>query len=267
MQRIEKAFSQAQAAGRACFVGYVCAGDPDRATSGAVCRALIESGVDVLELGLPFSDPLADGLTNQLAAQRALSAGITPADVFDLVREIRSYSEVPVVLYLYFNMVMAPGVEAFLQEAKEAGVDGLLALDLPPDEHEPYWDLCRKMDLATVCIIAPTTPESRIARITQAATGFIYYVSREGVTGERKELAANLGEAVERIRKHTELPVAVGFGVSTPEHVQQVGSVADGVVVGSALVNCIARHADAPEQALSALREKMAYLTSGKTDS
>lgn len=239
MDRIASAFARARTEKRAAFVAYLCAGDPDFDTSLAVCRAALEAGVDVLELGVPFSDPLADGLTNQLAAQRALESGMTAARTFELVRRIREFSQAPIVFYTYYNLVFAHGVENYVRAAKEAGLDGLLTLDLPPEEGGELMAACERHGLKTVFIVAPTTPEARLPRICSAATGFLYYVSREGVTGARSDLAANIPQAVARIKAHTTLPVVVGFGISTREHVRAVGQAADGVVVGSALVNVI----------------------------
>jgi tryptophan synthase alpha chain len=239
MRRIKDAFDRAAAQKRAAFVAYLCAGDPDFDTSLAACRSVISAGADILELGVPFSDPLADGLTNQLAAQRALKSGMTSARVFELVRRIRESSEVPIVFYTYYNLVFSNGVDAYVRAAGEAGVDGLLILDLPPEESQEAAAACLRHGVDTVCIVAPTTPDSRLPRIAAAATGFIYYVSREGVTGVREQLAGGIGEAVARIRAHTTLPIAVGFGISTRAQVTQVAALADGVVVGSALVNII----------------------------
>lgn len=239
MDRIAETFARARAEKRACFISYLCAGDPDFDTSIAACRAVLEAGADILELGVPFSDPLADGLTNQLAAQRALEGGMTAARVFDLVREVRKFSQAPIVFYTYYNLVHAAGTDAYVRAARESGVDGLLTLDLPPEEAAEVVAASAKHGLKTVFIVAPTTPAVRLPRIAAAATGFIYYVSREGVTGARDQLAANIPEAVARIRAHTRLPVVVGFGISTADQVRQVARAADGVVVGSALVNVV----------------------------
>jgi len=239
MDRIAETFVRTQREKRAAFVAYLCAGDPDFDTSLAACRAVIEAGADILELGVPFSDPLADGLTNQLAAQRALEGGMTAARVFELVRRIRATSQVPIVFYTYYNLVFSNGVEAYVREAKAAGVDGMLTLDLPPEEAGEVLAACAKHDVKTVFIVAPTTPAARLPVIGAAATGFIYYVSREGVTGVRDQVASNIPEAVAAIKRHTALPVVVGFGISTREQVRQVAGAADGVVVGSALVNVI----------------------------
>lgn len=263
MSRIADAFQRAQAQNRAAFVAYVCAGDPDFDTSLAVCRTLIENGVDVLELGVPFSDPLADGLTNQLAAQRALESGMTAARVFELVQRIREFSEVPVVFYTYYNLVFSNGIDAYVQRAKAAGVDGLLTLDLPPEEADDVAAACRAHGVEMVFIVAPTTPEARVAKITRAATGFIYYVSREGVTGVRDRVADNIPEAMARIRQQTKLPVVVGFGISTRAQVAQVAAMADGVVVGSALVNCIRENLGAPERIVTRLTAVTRDLVAG----
>jgi tryptophan synthase alpha chain len=239
MSRLQSTFARARAEHRAAFVAYVCAGDPDFDTSVEVCRALLANGVDILELGVPFSDPLADGLTNQLAAQRALESGMTAARVFELVRRVRTFSDAPIVFYTYYNLVFANGVDAYVRAAKDAGVDGILTLDLPPEEAGEMKAACQRHGVDTVFIIAPTTPDERIATVAGATTGFIYYVSREGVTGVRDQVAGNIPEAVARIRSRTTLPMVVGFGIGTRAQVAQVAAQADGVVVGSALVNCI----------------------------
>ena len=240
MDRIAETFARCRSENRAAFVAYLCAGDPDRATSLEVCRAVLNNGVDVLELGVPFSDPLADGLTNQLAAQRALEGGVTAADVLGLAADLRAeFPGVPLVFYTYYNLVFANGVDAYVKAAAEAGVDALLTLDMPPEESDEVAAACAKHGVRMVFIVAPTTPEARLKAITKTATGFIYYVSREGVTGVRDTVAANVPEAVARIKAHTELPVVVGFGIGKREHVAEVAKHADGVVVGSALVNVI----------------------------
>ena len=264
MDRIAQTFARARSENRACFVAYLCAGDPDLETSLAACRALLANGVDVLELGVPFSDPLADGPTNQQAAQRALESGMTAARVFELVRRIREFSQVPVVFYTYYNLVFANGVDAYVRTAREAGVDGLLTLDLPPEEAGEVLTACRKHDLKTVFIVAPTTPDARLPRIAAAATGFIYYVSREGVTGVRDQVAANVPEAVARIRSAAgSLPVVVGFGVSTRAHVAEIAAYADGVVIGSALVNCIRDNLAQRERIAPALAARAADFALG----
>jgi len=263
MSRIAQAFARARARNRAAFVAYLCAGDPDFETSLAACRGAIEGGVDILELGVPFSDPLADGQTNQLAAQRALEGGMTAERVFELVRRLRERSEVPIVFYTYYNLVFANGVEAYVRAARAAGVDGILILDLPPEESAEVASASRRHGLDSVYIVAPTTPDSRLDRICEAATGFIYYVSREGVTGVRDQLPPGIGEAVARIRRHSSLPIVVGFGISRREHVSQVAALADGVVVGSALVNIIRDRLSSRADIGPALAARVADLSAG----
>ncbi|WOO42103.1 tryptophan synthase subunit alpha [Rubellicoccus peritrichatus] len=261
--RIEKAFANGKEAGTSLFVTYLCAGDPNFDTSLKACKAAIEAGTDILELGVPFSDPLADGLTNQLAAQRALESGMTHEGVLNLVREIRKFSDVPIVFYTYYNLVFAHGEKAYAKMIKDAGVDGILTLDLPPEEAGTFSQACAEVDLKTVFIIAPTTPKSRMELISKATTGFLYYVSRTGVTGERASLADDLKERIEEIRSTSNSPLVVGFGISKPEHVSAVAEVADGVVVGSSIVNCLAANLDNHEAGVTALRDKITTLRSG----
>lgn len=263
MSRLQSTFARARAENRAAFVAYVCAGDPDFETSVEVCRALLANGVDILELGVPFSDPLADGLTNQLAAQRALEGGMTASRVFELVRRIREFSQAPVVFYTYYNLVFANGVDAYARAAKAAGVDGILTLDLPPEEAKEMSDACRAHGVETVFIIAPTTPDERIPRIAAVTTGFLYYVSREGVTGVRDQVASNIPEAVARIKAKAPLPMVVGFGISTRAQVAQVAAHADGVVVGSALVNCVRDHLGDARKIVAAVAARAADLSAG----
>jgi tryptophan synthase alpha chain len=264
MSRLAQAFAQAKAQNRAVFIAYLCAGDPDFATSLDACHALVGAGVDVLELGVPFSDPLADGLTNQLAAQRALASGMTPERTLELVRRLRTAGvAVPIVLYTYYNLVFANGVDRCIRATQAAGVDGLLTLDLPPEESAELSAAARPAGVDTVCLVAPTTPESRLPKIAAAASGFLYYVSREGVTGVRDQVASGIGEAVAKIRRHSPLPVAVGFGISTRRHVADVAQVADGVVVGSALVNVVRENAGQPARIAPALAALAADLVAG----
>lgn len=263
MSRLQQAFARARAGNRAAFVAYVCAGDPDFEMSLEIARALLANGVDILELGVPFSDPLADGLTNQLAAQRALESGMTAARVFELVGRIREFSEAPIVFYTYYNLVFSNGVDAYVRAAKAAGVDGILTLDLPPEEAGEITAACRTHGVETVFIIAPTTPAARIAMIASVTTGFLYYVSREGVTGVRDQVAANIPEAVARIRAQTKLPMVVGFGIGSRAQVTQIAAHADGVVVGSALVNCIRDHLDDRPKIVPAIAARAADLSAG----
>jgi tryptophan synthase alpha chain len=263
MSRIQETFARARAENRAAFVAYVCAGDPDFETSIEVCRALLTNGVDILELGVPFSDPLADGLTNQLAAQRALESGMTAARVFELVKRVRQFSDAPIVFYTYYNLVFANGVDAYVRAAKAAGVDGILTLDLPPEEADEVATACKAHGVETVFIIAPTSPDERIAKIAATTTGFLYYVSREGVTGVRDQVAGNIPQAVVRIRAQTKLPMVVGFGIGTRAQVAEVAAHADGVVVGSALVNCVRDHLADRSKIAPAIAARAADLSAG----
>jgi tryptophan synthase alpha chain len=263
MSRLQQTFARARAEHRAAFVAYVCAGDPDFDTSLEVCRALVNSGVDILELGVPFSDPLADGLTNQLAAQRALESGMTAARVFELVRRVREFSDAPIVFYTYYNLVFANGVDAYVRAAKDAGVDGILTLDLPPEEAGDVRAACAAHGVDTVFIVAPTSPDERIAKIAATATGFLYYVSREGVTGVRDQVAGNIPQMMARIRAHTKLPTVVGFGIGTRAQVAEVAAHADGVVVGSALVNIIRDHLGDRAKIAPAMAARAADLAEG----
>ncbi|RME96195.1 MAG: tryptophan synthase subunit alpha [Verrucomicrobia bacterium] len=247
MNRIVERFNRLKQTGRKGLIIYIGAGDPDLEATRRLAVAFDQAGVDVLELGVPFSDPLADGLVNQLAAQRGLASGTTPVKVLETVAAIRRESDIPIVLYIYYNLVHHHGQERFIQDAAAAGVDGLLVLDLPPEEAGDY---TRQMDAAGLCpiyLIAPTTPEERIARIVPMARGFVYYVSREGVTGMRETLSDSIEPMTRLIRKHTELPIAIGFGISNPEQAARVARYGDAVVVGSAVVDRIGRLGRAPE--------------------
>jgi tryptophan synthase alpha chain len=247
MNRIAERFARLKREGKKGFIVYIGAGDPDLAATRKLALAFDRAGVDVLELGVPFSDPLADGPVNQQAAQRGLQSGTTPAKVLQTVAAIRRRSQIPVVLYIYFNLIHRVGLESFIKAATRAGVDGFLVLDLPPEESDRYESLMRRAGLCPIYLVAPTTPEDRMAFIVKRGAGFIYYISREGVTGMQAQVAANLASQVGKIRAHTSLPVAVGFGISNPEQAALVASSSDAVVVGSAVVNQIARHGKSPE--------------------
>jgi tryptophan synthase alpha chain len=242
MNRITERFERLQRERKKGFVVYIGAGDPNLEQTKELALAFDRIGVDVLELGVPFSDPLADGLVNQLAAQRGLESGTTPSRVLQTVAAIRQNSEIPIVLYIYYNLLHRCGVEKFVADASKAGVDGLLVLDLPPEESGNYEALMKQYGLATIYLVAPTTPDERIALIVKRGTGFIYYVSREGVTCMQATLAQNIGQMTAKIRAHTRLPIAVGFGISTPEQARSVALCAEAIVVGSAVVNQIAEH-------------------------
>jgi len=247
MNRIVERFAQLRRDGKKGFVVYIGAGDPDLAVTEQLALAFDQLGVDVLELGVPFSDPLADGLVNQLAAQRGLDSGTTPPKVLETVAAIRRKSQLPIVLYIYFNLVHRHGLESFIRDAAAAGVDGLLALDLPPEESGRYEELMRDAGLCHIYLVAPTTPDDRIELIVKRGAGFIYYVSREGVTGMQSKVSDTIGPMTAKIRAHTDLPIAVGFGISTPEQAHDVARCADAIVVGSAVVDRIAKNGKSPD--------------------
>jgi tryptophan synthase alpha chain len=247
MNRIDSLFTELKTQGRTAMVAYITGGDPTLAASAKVALALEQAGVDILELGVPFSDPLADGATIQAAAGRALAAGASVPGILELIREIRKTSQIPIVLFAYLNPVYVYGFDKFQQDAAAAGADGLLLLDLPPQEAARNTELSSSKGLKTIRLIAPTTPPDRLKEITDASEGFIYYVSREGVTGEQSSLSTDIAERVAAIRALTKVPVAVGFGISNPEQAATVAALADGVVVGSAIVRKIGEIGDVPE--------------------
>ncbi len=246
MNRIVAKFAQLKSAGKKGLVVYIGAGDPDLNATRELALAFDRAGADVVELGVPFSDPLADGLVNQLAAQRGLESGTTPPKVLETVAALRRESQVPIVLYIYFNLIHKIGMEKFISAAAQAGVDGLLVLDLPPEESDNYEALMRQADLCHIYLVAPTTPEDRMELIVKRGSGFIYYISREGVTGMQSQVAGNLASQVAKLRAHTDLPIAIGFGISNPEQARQVAGEGDACVVGSAIVNQIAAKGKSP---------------------
>ena len=235
--RIDQRFLQLRRQGTSGFMAYITGGDPTLEKTVDIAVALSRAGVDFLEIGIPFSDPLADGVANQLGAQRALAAGTTVPKLLKTIIEMRKNLDFPIILYSYLNPLFQYGFERFERDAALAGVDGLLLLDLPPDE-TLLPDNPKKL-LHRIRLVAPTTSQERIKRIVSRADGFIYYVSREGVTGEREALSQTIGEHVAMIRRETDLPIAVGFGISTAAQAGQVASLADAVVVGSAIVRRI----------------------------
>src|SRR5258708_2692377 len=241
MNRILERFARLKNHNQKAFVVYIGAGDPSLEATRQLALAFDGLGVDVLELGVPFSDPLADGLVNQLAAQRGLESGTTPLKVLEAVAAIRGESQIPVVLYVYFNLLHRCGLEKFVKDAARAGVDGLLVLDLPPEESENYEILMREAGLCVIYLVAPTTPDDRIELIVKRGSGFVYYVSREGVTGMQAKVSESIAQMTARIRAHTPLPIAVGFGISNPEQACLVTASAAAIVVGSAVVNQIAQ--------------------------
>jgi tryptophan synthase alpha chain len=256
VSRIGESFARRRAEGRAAFVPFLTAGDPslDRTVEAAV--ELERAGADVLELGVPFSDPLADGPVIQRSSERALGRGVTLEAVLGAVRRIRERSQLPLLLFSYYNPLLQRGLERLAREAGEAGVDGVLVTDLPPEEADEWLAAARGAGLDTEFLAAPTSPPERLQRLAGASRGFVYAVSRTGVTGERRALSDEAAPLVERLRGLTDEPIALGFGLSTPKQVAAAGKVADGVVVGSALVRFL------EEQPEGDLGEQVRWLTS-----
>jgi tryptophan synthase alpha chain len=237
MTRIDAKFAELKAAGQKAFVSYVMAGDPDFDTSLEIVKGLPAAGVDIIELGLPFTDPMADGPTIQLAGQRALEGGMTLARTLELATEFRKTDDTtPIVLMGYYNPIYSRGVDTFLADAKAAGVDGLIVVDLPPEEDSELCIPAQAAGLNFIRLATPTTDDDRLPRVVQNTSGFVYYVSINGITGAAEAQATNVGPEVARIQAASGLPVIVGFGVNTPEKAEAIASVSDGAVVGSAIV-------------------------------
>ncbi len=242
MSRIEKKFADLKAEGKAAFVAYIMAGDPDEATSLEVMRGLPGAGVDIIELGLPFTDPMADGPTIQLAGQRALAAGMTLKKTLAMAAEFRKSDDTtPIVLMGYYNPIYNHGVEAFLKDARAAGIDGLIVVDLPPEEDDELCLPAQQAGLDFIRLATPTTDDKRLPRVLKNTSGFLYYVSITGITGAAEAEARTVAPEVARIKAASDIPVVVGFGIKTPDSSRAIASVADGAVVGSAIVERIGR--------------------------
>jgi tryptophan synthase alpha chain len=257
--RISKRFAKLRSAGEVGIVAYITAGDPSLDATHKFVLALEEGGADIIELGVPFSDPLADGPTIQRASERALKSGASLAGVLDLVRRIRQSSQIPLVLFSYFNPILQMGLEKFAAAAAQAGADGVLATDLTPEESEDYRRILHAQNLDTIFLAAPTSTDERLKKISGCSSGFLYLISRTGVTGAKDALPDDLPALLRRTHEFTDLPVAVGFGISLPGHVSILGGLADAAVVGSALVSEI-ENASSPDAAANALRDRMRAL-------
>ncbi len=236
MSNIKKAFANGKA-----FIAFITCGDPDLATTAAVVRAAVENGADLIELGIPFSDPTAEGPVIQSASYRALAGGVTTDKIFGLVKELRADVEVPLVFMTYANVVFSYGAEKFISSCKELGVDGLILPDLPFEEKGEFDGLCKQYGVDLISLVAPTS-ENRIAMIAKEAEGFLYIVSSLGVTGTRKEINTDVAAIVDVVRKNTQVPCAVGFGISTPEQAKKMAEASDGAIVGSAIVKLLAKY-------------------------
>jgi len=254
--RLETRFAELKAAGRGGLVTFVTAGDPDPETFFAILRGLPAAGADVIEIGMPFSDPMADGPAIQASSLRALKAGMTLRKTLELVRRFRAEDQkTPVVLMGYYNPIYRMGVDAFLSEAKSAGVDGLIIVDLPPEEDDELCQPAIDAGLHWIRLATPTSDDRRLPTVLKRTSGFVYYVSIMGITGTKSASAADVGAAVQRLRRHTQLPIAVGFGIRTAEGVAEVTAAADAAVVGSALVERVRRNLDAQDKAKPGLVE------------
>ena len=257
--RIQRKFRTLAEAGELGLIAYITAGDPSLEASARIVVAAAEAGADIIELGVPFSDPVADGPVIQRASERALRSGTTLAGVLELVRNLRSHTEVPLVLFSYFNPILQMGLQKFAESAASAGADGVLITDLTPEEADEYRATVRAQGLDAIFLAAPTSTDQRLARIAAASTGFLYLVSRTGVTGEREALPEGLPALVRRIRNFTTLPIAVGFGISLPSHVSVLGGIADAAVVGSALMAAV-ENADSVDAAVAAVASRVRTL-------
>lgn len=246
MSGIGEVFARCQEENRAAFIPYLTGGDPNLETSAQLLAALVDAGADIIEVGVPFSDPIADGPVNQRSATRALEAGTTVSGILDLVAGHRRSSEVPVVLFSYYNPIFVRGVREFAAQAANSGVGGVLCVDLPPDEAaSQFTPALRERAIDSIFLLSPTSSRDRVKQVASASSGFVYYVSRTGVTGVQSDLASELKRDVRRIRRRLTQPLAVGFGISTPAQVESVAKMADGVVVGSALVRIVEeKHGD-----------------------
>ena len=247
MNRIERRFKDLAAQGETAFIPYITAGDPTLEYTAELVFELEYAGADIIEFGVPFSDPVADGVVNQEAAQRALKHGVSLHDVVGLVKRLRADTQIPLVLFTYYNPVLAYGAESFAHDAAEAGVDGVLCVDLPPEEAGEHKRLLDAKGIATIFLAAPTSSAERLELIARGSTGFVYYVSRTGVTGERADIERSVKGMVAQIKQYGDRPVAVGFGISNPQQAAEVAGYADGVIVGSAIVRMVGELGATPD--------------------
>ena len=266
MSSISSAFARCRKERRAALIPYLTAGHPSLETTERLLTSLVVGGADLIELGMPFSDPIADGPINQAAAARALAAGTTLSGVLELVARSRDRLGVPIVLFTYFNPIYAYGIDRFAEQASASGLDGVLFVDLPPEEgeREVFPELLRR-GIHNVSLVAPTSTRERVRKAAASATGFVYYVSRAGVTGDQTLVAPELVRRIKSLRRRLSLPLVVGFGISTPEQAAALGRVADGVVVGSALVRLVEEHAEDPSL-YQLVEERMRELARGVGD-
>lgn len=244
MGRIQQKFNDLKQRGEKALVAYLTAGDPSLEMTRELIMALDAAGVDIFEIGVPFSDPTADGPTIQAASQRSLQRGTTLPAIFHMLETVRKFTEIPIILFGYYNPIFIYGTERFAKQAKKSGVDGILVVDLPPEESRELRRYTDRADVDFISLIAPTTSSERIGKISQKATGFLYYVSITGVTGTQKPVVSDIKKEMKRIREQTIMPVVVGFGISTPKQAAEIAPYADGVVIGSSFVRLIEEHKD-----------------------
>ena len=263
MNRIDKKFQELRDQGAKAFMPYLCAGDPTPELTSKLLLTLEAAGADCIELGVPFSDPIADGPTVQRASERALTHRISLQQILEMVTDLRTQTDIPIALMSYYNPIFRMGEDAFCKAAQDAGVDGVIVPDLPPEQAEPLLDVAPNYNLATILLVAPTSPPERMHLIASVSTGFIYCVSVTGVTGARAMLSDEIAPMIAELRKHTDKPLSVGFGVSTPDQATQVAQIADGVIVGSAIVNVIEENIDNEAQLLAGVKQFASDLAAG----
>ena len=263
MNRIDAKFQELRDKGVSAFMPYICAGDPTPELTAKLLLTLEAAGADLIELGVPFSDPIADGPTVQRASERALAHSISLQQILEIVTSLRKETDIPISLMSYYNPIFRMGEEAFCKAAQEAGVDGLIVPDLPPEQAQQLLKVAPTYNLATIFLVAPTSPPERMKLIASVSTGFIYCVSLTGVTGARAMLSDEITPTITELRKHTDKPISVGFGVSTPEQAKQVANIADGVIVGSAIVNVVEENMDDEAKLLTSMNQFVSDLASG----
>ena len=263
MNRIDKKFQELRDQDVKAFMPYLCAGDPTPELTSKLLLTLEEAGADLIELGVPFSDPIADGPTVQRSSERALTHRISLQQILEMVATLRRQTDIPIALMGYYNPIFRMEEDAFCKAAQDAGVDGVIIPDLPPEQAQPLLDIAPNYNLATIFLAAPTSPPERMQLIASISTGFIYCVSVTGVTGARATLSDEIAPMIAELRKHTDKPVSVGFGISTPEQATQVAQIADGVIVGSAIVNVIEDNMDNEAKLLTAVKEFASELAAG----
>ena len=263
MNRIEKKFQELRQQGVSAFMPYVCAGDPNPELTPKLFLTLEEAGADIIEFGVPFSDPIADGPTIQRASERALKHRISLPQILEMVKKLRQHTEIPIALMSYYNPIFNMGESEFCKAAQEVGVDGVIVPDLPPEEAQPLLEVARQYNLATIFLVAPTSPPERMKLVASVSTGFVYCVSVTGVTGARDTLSDEVAPMIAELRKHTDLPISVGFGISTPEQAKQVAQHADGVIVASAIINTAEKYMDDETKMLAAVKQFASDLAFG----